>query len=227
MSGRHYKRWSAKEDRQLRMLWGTCTLKELAVTMGRTEVTTYWRGRKLGLTSGAPRGFEYLSHAAKRVGYATSQLRRILRAAGVPMSKAIARPTGKRKQRCTHFVEQVEVDRAVERWCRQETVEAAAERLGINSDTLRELLAAAGLKRPARAKAHWRLESEVIERVFKAWCDARAGRMSLRHHAKRLGMNHSTLAYRLRKARVLGTPRRGNRHMLHADVVDIAVGRAS
>lgn len=73
------RRWTEADDQRLRKFWdGELSLREIAKRLQRTEATTYWRAQKLGLPLGCPDGWEYLTHAAQRTGYATKQLRPIL-----------------------------------------------------------------------------------------------------------------------------------------------------
>ncbi|NUP08412.1 MAG: hypothetical protein HOW73_20370 [Polyangiaceae bacterium] len=223
---RHYRRWSPADDKKLRLLWGA-PIANVAVELGRTQRTVYWRARKLGLECGAPQGWEYLTAAAERTGYDTGQLRRILRAAGARPQRSISRPDVVAKRRF-NAVDPLDVDDAVAKWCRQETVEEAAARSAISGDTLRRLLLAAGHVPPRSKRKRWRLDASVIDAVVAAY-RARVSQLSVRQHAKRVGLDRTTLAKRLRAAGVLGEKQPGTKGLvrLPAEVVDRAIGRAA
>ncbi|NUO50709.1 MAG: hypothetical protein HOV80_17805 [Polyangiaceae bacterium] len=224
---RHGARWTPRDDARLRLLWGSCSLSEMAATLGRSELTTYWRGRGLGLQCGAPPHGEYLHAAAKRAGYTSGQLRRILRASGVVLHPTISRPSG--RARTYHWVDPVEVDDAIAEWHATEELEPAARARGVCSATLVRLLdddGAARHRSPGRSKkkSRRRYRTEDIDRVVAKYREDQSSRMSVRQHALRLGLDRVTLARRLRKAHVLGPKRPGVEVRLPSDIVDIAAG---
>jgi hypothetical protein len=162
------RRWTRADDAQLSDLWESgLRLAAIAAQLDRTPITTYWRAQKLGLALGCPPGFEYLSHAAERTGYDTSQLRPILRWAGVTIQVALARPT--KAKRRMHIVDPESVDEAVAAWHQTEPLEAAARRLGMCAETLRRRLRAIGVTDEGRPKKHhWRVRFEDVERAVAA-----------------------------------------------------------
>jgi len=195
------RRWGTVDDRRLKTLWlSSDSLESIAGKLGRTPLTTYWRAYELDLPLGAPAGYEYLSAAATRTGYETSQLRVILGAAGVAIRPVRARTSKKRKSRA-HFVDPFDVDRAVEAWLQLETVECAARRLGIGGDNLRRWLREAGHDKPPR-KYTWRLPPEVFDELVAA----RRSRVSVRSAAMELGLCPTTLRAALLRARVPRPP---------------------
>lgn len=103
-------RWTRADDGKLRLLWGQ-SIRVIAKALHRTVLSVYWRAQKLGLGLGCPHGYEYLSAAAIRAGYAVRQLRQILHHSGVPIRKAMSRQ-GLRAR----IVEPDLVDRAVAKW---------------------------------------------------------------------------------------------------------------
>ena len=170
------RRWTIEDDARLRRLWDAeTTLRQIAKQMGRSEATTYWRAQKLGLKLGCPDGWEYLTHAAKRAGFGTVQLRRILRWAGVAIRRAITRPGAKRRGRpgagrLTYVVAPGDVDAAVESWLETETLERAARRNGICGETLARRLRAIGIDKQVRGKRkrHWRVHPHDVARALSA-----------------------------------------------------------
>lgn len=218
----HYRRWSPKDDRNIGLLWTATPLASIARELGRTEISVYWRARELGLPIGAPQGFEYLTDAARRTGFATSQLRRVLRANGVAITRTLSRPgvvsrLGGAPGRHFHCVDPIDVDDAVAAWTREESVEGAALRRGVSGDVLRRLLLKAGHAPPRRRKAHWRIPSHLADELVAAW---RAKGVSVRAHAARLGLGRDTLAGWLRGAGLIGPKQPGVEVTLSSDVVD-------
>ncbi len=194
----------------------------------RSEVTIYWRARKLGLPCGAPQGSEHLTAAAKRCGFCTSQLRTILREALVRIYRTLSRPrsSGENKRRTKRtfaYVMPDAVDAAVARWCGSEIVTTAAEARGIGGGVLRRWLLEAGHKPPkasGRVKFRkWRVPTPVIDAVIAARRDL----ASVRAHAQRLHVTPPVLAQRLRRAGVLGPKRPGVQVKLATAVVDAVV----
>lgn len=162
------RRWTREDDAALRRLWSQAlSLRTVAKQLGRTRATIYWRAQKLGLTGRVPPDHEYLTDAARRTGYCTTQLRRILRRAGVAIKVAFGRPTRSRTGRRFHVVETFAVDEALEAYHRTEPAESIARRLGVSGDLLRGRARLAGLRAPAK-KAHLRLTDEQARQLLEA-----------------------------------------------------------
>lgn len=162
-------RWSSTDDRRLWSLWGETPLEIIASLMGRTAIVVYEHARKIGLRCGAPQGFEYLSAAARRVGFTREQLRPILQWAGVRLRRTMSKPGSRLR---SSMVMPCEVDAAVAEWHRTETIESARRRLGIAHPTLRRWLIEAKAngdqsvpERPGVRRAHWHVPSTVIDKV--------------------------------------------------------------
>jgi len=158
--------WTRADERHLMLLWGSCSLATVASKLGRSAMTTYWRAQRLGLGLGCPRGYEYLSDAATRAGFATSTLRMILRWAGVHVEKVIRRRVSGTCRR--FFVNPERVDDAVAAWLATETPEAASRRLGLAAETIVDRLLVSGLPLPPKPghKRHWRIPSDTIDRAM-------------------------------------------------------------
>ncbi len=204
---RRRRRWTWRDDDRLRDLWGEHTVAQIARALERTELTVYWRAQTLGLGLGCPQGFEYLSHAAARTGYATGQLRRILRWAGVGVRPACTRLGPRRRP--THIVDPDDVDDAVARWHATETIEAAARRHDLSAEAMIACLEAAGVQiRVVRPEHRLRPGGRLHRRVTTADVDgavaARATRYatteSLRQASRRVGIGHGPLGRWLREA---------------------------
>ena len=221
----HYRRWTAAEAKSLRLLWGAETVEEIAKKLGRSPLTVYYYADRLGLPRGCPQGYEYLTSAAKRTGFATDTLRAVLNAAGKAIRVAMAKPLRKGRGRSalgthrTHVVVPDDVDEAVLAWTTEESLPAAAERLGTTRVILRAALVAAGHK-PPRKKHRWRVMPAVADAAMATY---RRG-MSVRAHAARLGMSRHTLAGRLRKVGALGEKKGGVEVRLTSEAVDAALG---
>lgn len=162
------RRWTKADDETLRTLWEIgLGIKEIAADLKRTACTTYVRAQKLGLPLGCPDGFEYLSAAAERAGYCTTQLRRILRWAKVTIRRSLGGPT--EAARRFHIVDPLEVDDALARWHATEPVQAAARRLGLCGETLARRLRKVGVKDTrTKKKQHWRVRGEDVQRALGA-----------------------------------------------------------
>lgn len=197
-----HRRWTERDDARLIDLWGSFSVPTLARQIGRTSAATYVRARQLGLTCGATRGLEYLSHAAKRTGFGVGQLRRILWRWRVRVVESSSRPCGSRRH--FHQVDPIDVDEAVAKFLATEMVGAAAKRLGLNCGVLRtwlRLAIEAGFDVPPEPRGHkcrWRVPSATIDQVI-AW---RAALESLSAAACRVGVSRFTITGWLRAAGV-------------------------
>jgi len=161
-------RWTPKEDARLRVEWGSLTFAQLVRTFGRPRDGIYRRAIILGLPVGCPDECEYLSHAAKRTGYETSQLRRILRWAGVAIRESYSRTHG--PHRSFHIVDPLDVDDAVAAWHATETLESAARRHGCSAEKIKHALARCGIalaRAGNKPKAHYRVESAAVDAAMK------------------------------------------------------------
>jgi len=161
-----HARWTADEDRRIGNLWGEKTIPEIAQAIHRTPIGVWERAKKIGLPIGCPDGCEYLSVAAKRVGFSDEGVRSICRWAGVPIRQAMG--LGKKDPQYTRtVVDSFELDEAVKAWLGTETVNEAARRLGLRNRKLTACLEAAkGVPKKPRRRKHWRLPSDVIDRVI-------------------------------------------------------------
>lgn len=164
------QKWTTDADRDLRDLWSQgLLLTAIARRLDRTTAATYYRARRLGLTSGPPPDFEYLSAAAERTGYATSQLRQILAWAGVKVRQSRARPKKRQSGRRFYIVDIIDVDDALARWHATEPVESAARRYGVTGAHLRRLLRRAGLiPAPSKTHKHIRVTDDQVRAVLGA-----------------------------------------------------------
>jgi hypothetical protein len=195
---RRHRPWTYRDDDHLRISWGPHPIRAIAKTLGRTEQAVYQRAKELGLGLGVPQGFETLTHAAERTGFATSQLRVILRAGGVRITRGLTRPSHRvvRPHHVTHIVEPHDVDEAVAAWLATETIQAGARRHGYEGSVLRRLALEAIAKGdaripapPTRARYRWRIPSAVIDELFAA----RSGLETVEQAADRHGLHRRTL----------------------------------
>jgi hypothetical protein len=157
--------WTPRDDARLRLLWGDGRpLPYLARKLGRSQLGVYEHAYSLGLPVGCPQGWEYLSHAADRTGYHESQLRRILKAAGKRIARALALPGKGRSRPRACIVEPQDCDDAITAWNAAEPAERAARRLGHCGEMLRRRLRLLGLAAPIRAgtRRHIRVTSDQI-----------------------------------------------------------------
>lgn len=229
--------WTAEEDRKLRFLWGEDSTESVAMQLGRSTLSTYWRAAKLGLPLGCPPDMEYLLRAAERTGFSYDSLERIIewaRGAGVfgkkwrkivrrSMSRGLDTRTGTYRR----IVDPLDVDAAVAAWMKTETIEVAAERLGMSSERVRAIMIrfavdAPPRPRPAVAGRPWRIPSDVIDAAVAEW----RRRESLQDAAKRTRVRQDTLAARLKAANASGIHGGRPWYLVPAEV-DAIVGRAA
>lgn len=194
-------RWPEHDDNALRFHWGEHALPALARMFNRSEATIYWRAGVLGLTRGCPDGFEYLEQAAKRCGYSTTQLRRILKWAHVGMKNAIAR-RDRGAKRHFHFVSPSDVDAAVAAWLKTECLGTIAKRHGVAWMTLRRWIQdaqEAGARLPAMPRGgarRWRLPSDLVDKIVAD----RQSSETLKEAARRLRVSPEHLEWWMRWA---------------------------
>jgi hypothetical protein len=218
----HVRRWTWKDDDQLRIDWGIHPMEHIAKTLNRTTYGVYCRAQALGLGVGCPQGFEYLSAASRRTGYAVSSLRRILSWAHVPIRRAYAKPD-RPPSRCPNWiVEPIAVDDAVAEWHQTEPLDCAAERHGVAYTVLIRLLGDAAMNcdqrvcslvlnrfpngaanrstdaPPRRSRRHWRIPSALADEFLSAY----KRREIVFYAARRVGVTPQTLALWLRAAGV-------------------------
>lgn len=219
MSARHGERWTPREDRRLRLLWGVSTLDVIARDMRRTPIATHARARQLGLQCGAPEGGEYVWRAARRCGYELHTFWRILRWArsyGVeaPTLRTLSRPDSKGGH-AHHWIDPTDADAAVELWVRSETPTEAARRHETDPCAVRRWLRAAGHTPPKRGR-EWHVLPEEVDAAEKAW---RTGETAT-EAARRLGLDRHTVTKWLRAA---GVEPRGRLWRVERAVVDRVV----
>jgi DNA-binding CsgD family transcriptional regulator len=154
--------WTPREDEELRELWAEgLSLPTICSRLGRSQYGVYWHAYKLGLTSDVPPGFESLHDAAKRTGYDTKTLEKILAWAGKKVRVSRARPRPGKPAYRYKMVDWISVDDALEAWHRTEPATTAARRLGVNADRFRERLAKVGVTSPGWKK-HLRVTPEQV-----------------------------------------------------------------
>lgn len=209
---RKLKRWSEHDDRALRWMWESSTLAEVAKKLGRTPQAVYQRAKILGLGLGCPRGLEYLSHAAARVGYSVLSLRRILKWARVPLRRGNVNPSAKRRGTGRHnyvtwIVDPERVNEAVERWCAHETLHEAGQRTGICDEVLGRWLTADGRCTKPPGRSPWRVETTIVDEVVARELAAE----TMADIARRLGIHRTCVRRRLERAG-LWVPRKGHRY---------------
>lgn len=159
-------RWTAREDARLRFLWETsASLHQIAAEIGRPWKAVYHRAAFLELPFGVPQGYEYLSVAAKRAGFALRTFQRILEWAGVRIHRTRTRRL--RREHPRRYVEPDDVDAAIARWNQTESVNGAARRLGVSEPTLRRWLRRIGVSETGRQRGCiWRVLSTDAERAM-------------------------------------------------------------
>lgn len=158
--------WTTQDDARLELAWGA-PVSTIARELCRSESAVYHRAGFLGF-AGIPKDGESITDASKRCGFTRSQLRRVLRWAGVDVHPVV--PTGTRKRARRFWVDKVECDEAVARWVDSETPNAAAMRLGVSYPRLVRRLKSCGLNLPEKPtrKRSWRIPSALIDQAIAA-----------------------------------------------------------
>lgn len=148
------RRWTEAENALLRDLWSgsDLDLTQISARLRRRPGGVYRHAVEIGLPSGCPDGWEPISAAARRTGFAEVTLRKILAADGVAPRPALCDPlTRRRAVTCRRqIVAPAQVDAAIAAWSEAESVTRAAVRLGLWEKTLRAWLRHAGVKEPKR-----------------------------------------------------------------------------
>ena len=177
--------WTDADDKTLTMLWDDISIRGLATKFSRSTYAVYQRAKKLGLSLGAPSGWEFLSAAKVRTGFHLGTLRMIIAwavangvidqrdqairdAMQVPKPKDYWRK-GPRFRR--QIVDALLLDEAIAAWMDSETLEAASRRFGVCGDTVRRTLRDFGVELPkasGRSRPHLRLPSKTIDAAMKA-----------------------------------------------------------
>ncbi len=163
--------WTSQNDDMLRFQWGTKTTKEIAERLGRTPGAVYDQAGKLGLGRGCPRGYVYLSRLAREAGYSSATMRHILSWAGVAVGHGPKAPKKRRSGRAhrTWVVDHVLGLEAVDRWLKAESVNQAALRIGVHSETLWRWLVQDGRAgSPPGNHKRWKVSAAVIDAVVAA-----------------------------------------------------------
>lgn len=163
------QRWTREEDHRLGFLWIT-TMPILAMSrrLKRSPQSICRRAKKLGLPSTMPDGYEFVTASARRTGFTTPTLLRILQWAEVPLHLARnhyagSRPSTARVRGPYHqrYVDPFDVDEAIERWHLTAPVEEIAHHHGLDGTTLRKRLAREG--RLPRSESGKRTDLRVHE----------------------------------------------------------------
>lgn len=160
-------RWTARDDARLRLLWAMpSSLQEIARKLERSHRSVFRRAQRIGLPFGVPHGYEYLTVASKRSGYANETLVKILEWAGVRVYRT--RAESLRRAHPRRYVDPFDVDEAVTRWNESESVRGAARRHGVGDGTMRRWLLRIGVQPPAdlTARRTWRVRSVDADRAM-------------------------------------------------------------
>lgn len=240
--------WTAAEDAYLRREWGEVGRRTVEAALPtRTWSAIVQRVNDLGLST-IPQGWVTLSEACRRTGYDFKQLHVIIawtnaqekarlracgsnsdpHALGVRTRQHTATWSGRASKQPWVWVEWDALEAAIARWLKTERAADAARRLGLRYMTLLHWLEEDGLHgrvKRGQKRHEIRFEPDVYDRVAQARMHRPDG-LSIRAHAKRLGMDDTTLWQRLRRAGVIAVSSR-RKHWLTVDAVDQALARAA
>lgn len=156
--------WTPEEDRRLLLSWGPkFTMERLVAEFGRGRRALYDRAVELGLGNACPRGYEFVSQAARRTGFHGDSLRRILRWAGVNTFEALSFAPTKLWSR--RYVDPERVDEAIAAWLATEPVECAARRHRVCGETLRRKLRDIGVTNAEGTRHHVRVTDAQLHQI--------------------------------------------------------------
>ncbi len=150
-------KWDPKDIERLAASVGDLDMRRLKERFGRSAWGIRHGLLKAGVGMGCPQGFEYIDVAARRLGYASSQLRQILKWAEVHVKPAICRPDSPNVR---SIVDSADATEAVERWCSMATARDVATQLGISEPNVRKRIR--DDPRVTRIGAFWRVPPEVV-----------------------------------------------------------------
>ena len=161
--------WTPKDRDMLIFQWGPKGIKEIAGHIGRTPRAAYDRAGKLGLGRGCPRGYVYLSHLARETGYSRCTMRMILAWAGVGVSRGPKNPQREGRKHLTWIVDHGLGLEAVDRWLEAESVNHAAKRFCMHSETLKRWLVQDGRAgSPPAHQMRWMVPTSLVDAVVAA-----------------------------------------------------------
>jgi hypothetical protein len=158
--------WTPEEEHRLMLLWGERSVENIAKKLGRSQWAVLFHARKLGLEIGCPQGYEYLAAAARRVGFGSDQLYDIIVATGYIASVRTSFTVRRGRNYCRRVIETDAADAAVLKWLATEPLKPAARRRGVCYLRLKRLVEAEIGPRPFGGKKHWRVPTELIDRVL-------------------------------------------------------------
>lgn len=179
-------RWTVQETDLLRSLWYKVEASELASRLPeRRWANIRNKAYKLGLPFGAPQGHESVVQAVARTGYSESALRRMLDRQRVSFRHYYPRPGQDPKRAVCRYYAIKDVNEAVGKHMRGETLKAASDRLMCSSSVLRELLKRHRLRDAEHYRRHARIVPEVYDSIVCRW---RKGEYQRRSDAARRSM---------------------------------------
>ncbi len=213
--------WTEDEVERLVAQWGLESMRSLVRWTGRRRASIYLKAKTLGLPLGAPPGWEPLEVAARRAGYSPPTLRTILRFACFRVYEGYTPRQGGR-----WIVRIEEVDQAVARYVRTETLQEAARRHGMCAEKLARIcrLAKVKLRRVGTLrKSHVRADTADFDRAVQKLAEHHQATESVREAAARLGIDRNTV---VRWIRLRGDdPRTGREDRLPRSYVDELAAR--
>jgi len=183
--------WTDDEVERLVAQWGLESMRSLVKWTGRRRASIYLKAKALGLPLGAPPGWEPLEVAARRAGYSADTLRTILRFAGFRVYDGYTPRQGAR-----WIVRIEEVDQAVARYVRTETLQEAARRHDMCAERLARICALAKVKVRRvgpLSKSQQRADSADFDRAVRVVSDHQATTESVAQAAARLGVGRNTI----------------------------------
>jgi hypothetical protein len=161
------KKWTQEEVRTLVDYWHEVNQRTLREKFpSHSWASIRYKARAIGLPSGVPQGCESLKTAAKRIGYDTRTIEKMIELAGLRLHRAYSDIT-RLAQGVVRYVSTDDMDAAFELWSQRESVEKASAARGVSRNALKSWLIKEGVivERGRGQTASHRVPSAEIDRV--------------------------------------------------------------
>lgn len=151
-------KWSPEDLQYLHLAWGEQSLRTMAKHLKRSITAIYEKAEDLELPMGPPRGWEYVTVAARRVGHTRKSLRALCARHGVPLQQHPLAGGAKKTKEHHHrqIVSTFELNEAVELEVQEYvTISGCARRFGKHSMSVHRWLRLQGISWPTHGNRTW------------------------------------------------------------------------